>query len=69
MQTLYYETVESLEFLNAVVQESLRLHSLTPKYIHIFTTVLTLRYKNAAIVTHLNVQWSVQVISCVYEGL
>ena len=58
MQTLYYETVESLEFLNAVVQESLRLHSLTPKYIitHLFihTTVLTLilytlRYKNVYI--------------------
>jgi cytochrome P450 len=30
-ETMFYETVNSLEFLDAVIQESLRLHCLTPK--------------------------------------
>ena len=35
IQTLFYETVDSVEFLDAVVQETLRLCSLTPKLVKI----------------------------------
>ena len=66
---MFYETVDSVEFLDAVVQETLRLCSLTPKLVKINRHEIILRQRLSVMGLLPPTQNNVQRLMCMKSVL